>query len=149
MENGSNLEDRDNALNVNGERLSNVSNLEDNRVNGAQRVDEPLANSTIHRVASIIEDGSIFNGEQNEVPENIIQERVAFSQGDQECPKPDQGRKAYSSPPQMHGDVVNPKNQSSKNGSDSSTSIQSIAGNRFQKQRRKLTNSVIALEGNT
>ena len=108
-----------------------------------------MANSTIDRVVSIIEDGSIFNGGENEVPEIIIQERVELSQGDQERPMSDQGRQAYSSPPQMHGDAINPKNQSSKKGSGSSSSIQSIAGIRFQKQRRKLNKAVTDLEDNT
>merc|ERR1712030_147493 len=148
MENGSFLEDGDNAQ-LNGEQLSNGSNLEDNRVNDAQINDEPLTNQSIHRVESIVEDASIFNDNQNEVPENIVQERVELPQGDQERPKPDQGRKAVSCPPQMHGDIVNPKYQSSKKGSDNSTSILSIAGNRFQKSRKKLTESVMALEGNS
>ena len=131
IDNAQNLVDRDNVLNDNGERLSNISNLESNRV------------------ASIIEDGSIFNGRENEVPEIINQERVELSHGDQERPISDQARQgSHNSLPQRHGDAINPKDQSSKKGSGSSTSIQSIAGIRFQKQRRKLNKAVTDLEDN-
>ena len=71
IDNAQNLVDRDNVLNDNGEQLSNKSNLESNRV------------------ASIIEDGSISNRRENEVPEVIIQERVELSHGDQEHPRSD------------------------------------------------------------
>ena len=82
------------------------------------------------------------------MPERIAQEEAVPSQGDQVGPNPEEGRKAVSCPPQLHGDFLNPKHQSSKQGSDTSSSILSIAGSRFQKSRKKLTEQVMALEAN-
>ena len=87
--------------------MANGSILED-RVN-AQTDGEHLTNRSIHRVESIVEDTSIFNGNQNEMPEKVAQEEAVPSQGDQVGPNPEEGRKAVSCPPQLHGDFLNPK----------------------------------------
>merc|ERR1712030_273825 len=114
----------------------------------AQAEDGQLANRSIHEVEPIVEDNSIFNGGntsnpgliiQDSNPGLIIQDMAVPTQGDQVDPAPEGRRKATSCPPLFHGDIFNPRTrpQSSRQGSEAESSIQSIAGSRFQKIIRR------------
>merc|ERR1712030_6694 len=131
---------------------ANDVSIQEDMVN-AQAEDGQLTNRSIHEVEPIIEDQSIFNGGntsspgliiQDGNPGLIIQDVAVPPQGDQVNPGPEGRRKATSCPPLFHGDIFNPKArpQSSRQGSEAESPIQSIAGSRFQKTKKKLCDQV-------
>ena len=128
---------------------ANDVSIQEDMVN-AQAEDGQLTNRSIHEVEPIIEDQSIFNGGNTSSPGLIIQDVAVPPQGDQVDPAPEGRRKATSCPPLFHGDIFNPRArpQSSRQGSEAESSIQSIAGSRFQKTKKKLSDQVEALENN-
>ena len=80
---------RRNKISAEDEALqATEGSIQEDMVN-AQAEDWHLANGSIHRVESIIEDMSVFNGDQNEMPERIVQEEAVPPQGDQVSPDPE------------------------------------------------------------
>ena len=149
------IDEEDKALHIN--EMSNLEARFDAEVENEQNVD----NRSNHESETMLEDNSILNaGDQNN-PEILIQEVADPPQGDRivnEMPNlearfdsnPEERRKASSCPPNFNGDIFNPrtKAQSSNKGSEAESSIQSIAGSRFQKTKKKLSDQVKALEDN-